>query len=67
MRVQAQDLYQRIVRWCGLQKLRPLRQNDFDRRLKDLGIESIKSSVNYYTGIGLNTEDTEDLTLEWQP
>jgi len=60
LRVQAQDLYRRYVQWCAGQSVRPLGQTEFGRRMKVLGWETTKISVNYYIGLGLKSESESD-------
>lgn len=64
MRVKAGDLYNKYTRWCGGQNVRPVRQTEFGRRMKSLGWETTKASVNYYIGLGLNpdADEVDDLT-----
>lgn len=59
LRIQAQTLYKRYVKWCGEQKVKPLRQPDFGSKMKLLGWNTTKSSVNYYIGLCLNQESDE--------
>ena len=62
LRVQAHDLYRRYVQWCAGQTVRGMRPVEFGKRMKDLGWETTKISVNYYVGLGLkpNSDDEED-------
>ena len=53
LRVQAKDLYQRYIGWCGEIKGKPLGQVQFGQRMKGLGWETTKSSALYYKGFGI--------------
>jgi len=64
MRVKAGELYGRYTRWCAGQQVRPVRQTEFGRRMTSLGWETIKASVNYYIGLGLNPDSEEVNDLE---
>lgn len=66
LRVQASELYRRYAQWCDGQHVSPLRQTDFGKRMKALGWETTKISVNYYIGLDLkqNQEAVKALLAE---
>ena len=61
--VQASVLYSRYVEWCQKQSVRPLGQVAFGTRMKQLGWDPVKASVNYYMGVRLrvDSDDVEDI------
>lgn len=61
-KVQAGILYMSYSKWCSSQNVRPIRQIEFGRRMKILGWDTDKISVNYYMGLALREEpgDIED-------
>lgn len=59
MRVKAGELYAQYTKWCSGQSVRPLRQTDFGKRMKGLGWDTVKASINFYTGLGLRTDSDE--------
>nr|WP_320132152.1 phage/plasmid primase, P4 family [uncultured Holophaga sp.] len=59
VKVQAQDLYRRYAKWCAGQRVTPLRQSEFGRRMATLGWKTTKRSVNYYDGLGLKVDSDE--------
>jgi len=61
--VQAGELYGRYSKWCDEQKVRPLGQVAFGKRMKALGWETTKISVNFYMGLRLrvDSDDVEDI------